>query len=93
MNQKLNNSFFQRDVLVVAPEILGKVLCRKFKNGLIRRYIISEVEAYNGTSDLACHASKGRTPRTEVMFWKGGFIYVYLIYGMYWLLNIVTGIE
>ena len=43
--------------------------------------------------DLACHASKGRTPRTEVMFREGGTVYVYLIYGMYWLLNLVTGNE
>ena len=55
--------------------------------------MITETEAYLGEEDLACHASKGRTPRTEIMYADGGAIYVYLIYGMYWLLNFVTGTE
>jgi len=54
-------------------------------------YVISETEAYRGGEDLACHASKGRTPRNEVMFGKGGHLYIYLIYGMYWMMNVVTG--
>jgi DNA-3-methyladenine glycosylase len=57
----------------------------------IGRYIITEVEAYSAPYDLACHASKGKTTRTEVMFRGGGLVYVYFIYGMYWMLNIVTG--
>jgi DNA-3-methyladenine glycosylase len=85
--------FFLRDVLDVAPALPGKLLVRHFEDGRIERYRITEVEAYRGTEDRACHASKGRTPRTEVMFQEGGTVYVYLIYGMYWLLNIVTGIE
>ena len=52
--------------------------------------MITEVEAYRGEEDLACHASKGRTPRTEVMYWSGGHIYVYLIYGIHYMLNFVT---
>lgn len=92
-NLRLNKPFYLRPVLKVAPELLGKILCRKFPDGNIIRLKISEVEAYNGTSDRACHASKGRTPRTEVMFAEGGCVYVYFIYGMYWLLNIVTGEE
>ena len=64
---------------------------RKFDDGEIHKYIITEVEAYCGEEDLACHASKGRTSRTEIMYHEGGHIYVYLIYGMYWMLNIVTG--
>ncbi|HKJ79773.1 MAG TPA: DNA-3-methyladenine glycosylase, partial [Prolixibacteraceae bacterium] len=52
-----------------------------------------EVEAYNGVTDLACHASKGRTKRTKIMFGTGGRVYVYLIYGMYWMLNFVAGEE
>lgn len=91
--KRLLNSFFQRDVLVVAPELLGKVIVRKFENGTIHRYVITEVEAYRGEDDLACHASKGKTARTEVMYHDGGKVYVYLIYGMYWMLNFVTGIE
>ena len=93
MNSRLSEQFFRRDVLEVAPDLLGKKLVRKFDNGDIRYFIITEVEAYRGTGDLACHASKGRTPRTEAMFLGGGLVYVYLIYGMYWLLNVVTGKE
>lgn len=88
---RLNNSFFSRDVLIVAPQLVGKVLVRSFENGAVERFIITEVEAYRGAEDLACHASKGRTPRTEVMYHQGGLVYVYLIYGMYWMLNFVTG--
>ena len=56
-------------------------------------YTITETEAYRGGEDQACHASKGRTPRTEVMFGDGGNIYMYLIYGMYWMMNVVTAEE
>ncbi len=86
-------SFFTRDVLEVAPGLLGKVLAVKSENELISRFIISETEAYRGSDDKACHASKGRTPRTEIMFHRGGRLYVYFVYGMYWMLNIVTGME
>ncbi len=88
---KLNSSFFSRDVLIVAPELVGKTLVRSYDNGLVEQFIITEVEAYRGEDDLACHASKGRTARTEVMYHNGGLVYVYLIYGMYWMLNFVTG--
>ena len=83
--------FFRRDVLEVAPDLLGKYIVRKYDDGHIERFRITEVEAYRGEEDKACHASKGRTKRTEVMYHEGGKIYVYLIYGMYWLLNFVTG--
>ena len=86
-------SFFQQDALTVAPGLLGKIMVRKWEDGRIEKFRITEVEAYRGMEDLACHAAKGRTKRTEVMFHAGGKIYVYLIYGMYWLLNIVTGNE
>lgn len=85
--------FFKREVTQVAPELLGKILVRKFENGTTQRYVITEVEAYRGRDDKACHANKGKTARTEVMFREGGLTYVYLIYGMYWLLNIVCGEE
>ena len=91
--RSLPYSFFQRDVLTVAPALPGKTLARCYDDGTIRKFMITEVEAYNGMEDLACHASKGRTARTEVMFQNGGLVYVYLIYGMYWMLNIVTGFE
>ncbi len=90
---RLSPDFFFRDVLEVAPELIGKLLVRQFGDGRIERYRITEVEAYRGIEDRACHASKGRTPRTEVMFQQGGAVYVYLIYGQYWLLNLVTGTE
>ena len=89
--KRLRNSFFWRDVLDVAPDLLGKSLIRKFPDGTISRFIISETEAYRGSEDRACHASKGRTARTEVMFHNGGLVYVYFVYGMYWMLNFVTG--
>jgi len=92
-SSRLHNSFFLRDVLEVAPDLLGKYLVRKFPNGNIEKYLITETEAYRGEEDLACHASKGRTLRTEIMYHQGGLVYVYLIYGMYWMLNIVTGNE
>ena len=89
--ERLDSKFFQRDVLVVAPVLLGKRITRRFENGQLQSFVITEVEAYRGVDDLACHASKGRTPRTEVMFGRGGLVYVYLIYGIYWMLNFVTG--
>ena len=88
---RLERDFYSRDVLEVAPELLGQTIIHKNDNGELMRYTISEVEAYKGNDDLACHASKGRTPRTETMFAQGGTIYVYLIYGMHWMMNIVTG--
>jgi DNA-3-methyladenine glycosylase len=90
---RLTRDFFCRDVLNVAPDILGKTLIRPFDNGETLRLTINETEAYRGEDDLGCHASKGRTPRTKVMYHKGGLVYVYLIYGRYWLLNFTTGSE
>lgn len=90
-NNRLGFDFYNRDVLAVAPDLIGMTLVRSFDDNTIQRYTITEVEAYRGSEDLACHASKGRTSRTEVMFQQGGLVYVYLIYGIYWMLNIVTG--
>jgi DNA-3-methyladenine glycosylase len=90
---RLSSAFFTRDVLFVAPELVGKRIAISQKDGEIRRFLITETEAYRGPEDLACHASKGRTPRTEVMFHSGGRIYVYFVYGMYWMLNFVAGGE
>ena len=85
----LEKDFFVRDTLTVARELLGKVLYRRMGN-TVYRGVISETEAYHGVEDLACHCSKGKTPRTEIMFKEGGNIYVYLIYGMYHMLNFTT---
>lgn len=91
--ERLEIDFYQQDAVAVAKQLLGKTLVRVFDDGTTKRYSITASEAYCGISDKACHASKGRTPRTEVMFHPGGVVYVYLIYGIYWLLNVVTGTE
>ena len=88
---RLTSGFYTQDAITVAEKLLGKVLVRIREDGTESRYIITETEAYLGEEDLACHASKGRTKRTEVMYSEGGHVYVYLIYGMYWMFNIVTG--
>ncbi len=90
--KRLDGRFFDRDVLEVAPELIGKILVSEI-NGEQVRIRISETEAYRGEEDTACHAHKGRTKRTEVLYGTGGVIYVYLCYGMHWLMNIVTGNE
>ena len=80
----------QADILF--KELLGKLLCHRTADGVIRRRII-ETECYLGETDTACHAHKGRTARTDVMYKSGGVAYVYLCYGIHSLLNIVTGDE
>jgi DNA-3-methyladenine glycosylase len=90
-SRKLGRRFYERPAAVVAPELIGKILVRRAR-GVERRARIVEAEAYVGAHDLACHASKGRTRRTEVMFGRGGHAYVYLIYGMYEMLNIVVSV-
>jgi DNA-3-methyladenine glycosylase len=88
---KLRRAFYRRPAIEVAPGLIGKILVRRFPDGAeTRRARIVETEAYVGAHDLACHASKGRTNRTEVMFGPPGHAYVYLIYGMYRMLNVVT---
>ena len=88
-HQILSPDFFRRETPQVARELLGKVLYHR-KGDKLYRAIISETEAYHGTEDLACHCSKGKTARTEIMFGDAGHIYIYLIYGMYQMLNFVT---
>ncbi len=83
-------SFFDRETLIVARDLVGKFLVRNF-DGQEFVSMITETEAYDGPEDLACHASKGRTARTEVMFGAPGHWYVYFVYGMHNMLNIVTG--
>lgn len=93
LNSRLDHTFFERDALTIAPEILGKNLVRILPDGTRIMLPVSEVEVYLGTGDLACHASRGLTDRNRVMFGSGGVIYMYLIYGMHWMFNIVTGKE
>lgn len=87
---KLPYSFYHRPCLDVARELVGKVLVHRV-DGAEHRLRITETEAYCGESDTACHAHKGRTKRTEVMYMEAGTIYIYLCYGVHWMLNIVTG--
>ncbi len=90
--KQIDTHFYQQDALIVAPRLLGKIICLKYKD-IYRYFFITEVEAYCGEEDLACHCSKGRTKRTEVMYHNGGVFYVYKIYGIHYMLNIVTGKE
>lgn len=89
----LDAGFYSRDVLEAAPDLVGKILCRKLPGGGEIRLRITETEAYRGEEDGACHARFGRTPRTETMYLPGGYSYVYLVYGLHHLLNVVTGKE
>jgi len=87
--RKLLRSFYHRDTIVVARELLGKYLVHRSQN-LERIGRIVEVEAYLGTHDLAAHSCKGLTERNQVMFGPPGHAYVYFIYGMYYCMNVVT---
>lgn len=87
----LTEEFFHRDALIVAPELIGKIIVRILDDGTEIRERIAEVEVYRGEEDKACHASKGRTKRTEILYGESGFIYVYLCYGIHWLMNVITG--
>ena len=91
MAKKLDDSFYRRPCLEVARDLVGKILVHQLPDGTQLRLRISETEAYCGEEDTACHAHKGRTKRTEVMYMDAGTIYIYLCYGIHWLLNIVTG--
>jgi DNA-3-methyladenine glycosylase len=87
--QKLPRTFYDRDTVLVAQELLGKWLVHK-SAGVERVGKIVEVEAYLGEHDLAAHSSKGLTARTKTMFGPPGFAYVYLIYGVHHCMNVVT---
>lgn len=88
---RLEYDFYHRSCLEVAPELVGKWLVHRLPTGEIRRLRITETEVYCGEADTACHAHKGRTNRTEVLYADAGTIYIYLCYGMHWLVNVVTG--
>lgn len=86
----MDRGFFQRKTLIVARELIGKLLVRTIDNYRVSG-IIYETEAYDGGRDLACHARSGKTDRNAVMYGDGGHAYVYFTYGMHWMVNCVSG--
>jgi len=86
----LDRAFYEQDTVSVARQLLGTELVYEHPDGLVSKVRIVETEAYVGPSDLACHAARGRTRRTEVMFGPAGHAYVFLIYGFHNCLNVVT---
>lgn len=88
----LDKDYFKKPATSLAPELVGKILCRKVGDNVVKARI-TETECYYGEEDTACHAHKGKTPRTITLYAEGGITYVYLCYGIHSLLNFVTGIE
>jgi len=85
----LNRSFYCRNTLTVAKQLLGKLLVRELPEGKVAGKIV-EVEAYRGSDDPASHAYKGKTQRNQIMFGEGGYAYIYFIYGKHFCLNVTT---
>lgn len=92
MAKRMGRKALSQPAQILAPELLGKLLCRRADKGILR-YRITETECYFGEEDTACHASRGKTERTKVLYEKGGTSYVYLCYGMHSLFNVVSGRE
>ncbi len=90
MRKILKQEFFNRKTATVAQDLLGKFLVRKIGKKEIA-CMVTETESYDGPHDKASHAHKGKTERTKVMFGSAGYFYVYLCYGMHFMLNVVTG--
>lgn len=88
----MTQAFYDQNAVELAPLLLGKYLCIKTEDGVLR-WPITETEAYYTEKDTACHAHKGRTKRTELLYRRGGCAYVYLCYGMYHLMNVICGEE
>jgi DNA-3-methyladenine glycosylase len=87
---KLGCDFYAAHAEELAPLLLGKFLCQSGTCGVLKKRI-TETECYCGETDTACHARRGRTKRTEVMYHSGGTVYVYLCYGIHYMFNIVAG--
>ena len=87
---KIDKNIYKLTSIELAPKLLGKILCRNINNKILK-YKITETEAYYSQYDTACHAHKGKTERTKLMFEEGEITYIYLCYGIHWMLNIVLG--
>ena len=87
----MSMNILNNDAPEAARALVGKILVRRLPDGTVIRARITETEAYFGEADTACHASRGRTKRTEVLYRPAGTVYVYLCYGIHWMLNLVTG--
>ncbi len=90
-SRRLGEDFYRQDVLKAAPQMVGKLICKCMDDGTVLRGRILEAEAYRGAEDMACHARHGKTDRCAKLYEAGGISYVYLIYGLHWLFNVVTG--
>ena len=90
---KLTEKEYLMDRTELAPYLIGKLLCRKHEDGSVNKMRITETECYFGEEDTACHAHKGKTPRTRLLYEKGGVCYVYLCYGIHNLFNVISGRE
>jgi len=88
---RLDEKFYRGDAVSLAQLLTGMDIVLTSPVSGLKRFMITETEAYLGTDDKACHASKGRTQRNEIMFYRGGHLYVYFVYGVHWMMNIVTG--
>ena len=86
---KIPGYFYARDTRKVARNLLGKILCCKTSKGIAKGRIV-ETEAYCGHKDPAAHAYRGKTPRSKIMWGRAGVAYVYFVYGMHHMLNVVT---
>ena len=88
-----SSGFFQRPSVEIAPELLGAKLCCRSRDGRISKFTICETEAYHGVEDLASHACRGKNSNNQIMFGPPNFWYLYLCYGVHWMLNIITANE
>lgn len=91
--RRLTRETYSQSADLLAPFLLGKWLCRRTADGAVKRVRIKETECYLGEADTACHAHRGKTDRTRIMWQRGGMVYVYLCYGMHSMLNIISGAE
>ena len=89
----MDREFFRQDAQTLAQALVGKLLVRKMPDGTVKKLRISETEAYLGVNDTACHAKMGKTNRNRLLWCDGGTVYVYLCYGVHWLMNIISGCE